>query len=66
MLGMAMNKLIDLVPTKKLPAFQYDHFQEELLQDMMAGSKYGNVYTWNPNKKIMTLLYPKRKRNRKS
>jgi hypothetical protein len=59
LLGMALKKLMDMAPTKKLPPFQVELFIEESLQAMMAAHKEGDVYFWRPYEKIMTFLYPK-------
>ena len=56
LLEMALKVLATQAPFRKLSAYQEDHFIEELLQDMMAAYKEGDVYSWNPYPKIMTLL----------
>jgi hypothetical protein len=66
LLDMALKKLMDMAPTKKLPPSQVEHFIEESLQDMMIAHKEGDVYSWRPYEKIMTFLYPNRRGRKKS
>ena len=66
MLKMAMKKLKGEAPKMSISDSQHDNFEEELLQDMRTAYQAGDMYSWNPTKKITALLYPNRRGRKKA